>query len=220
MSNDNQQPSDMTKVTSRSAFTAFEDGSTSQEPTPCFYDALRDDFVIFLPAYMRDICSATSVREATPAKAYQHYEVHGENYSRTVLFAKAGKRALAVPLRALPSEAAFKTFGIQAQVALGMTPVAVLEQDDDNRLVTIDEQGHLGAPFNTDRPMVLIDDTPENRTKIQQLIDSIHEAASQLQEMAAATDPAQYLAAIHWGAEPASEVAAKQETPPEDDDTL
>lgn len=214
--------SGMHKVLTQYAFHAFEDGSTAQEPVTCFYDAVREDFVVFLPAYMRGICEATTARGKSPVAATLSYEANCEHYSRTTLFAKSGVRKLAVPLRALPSDAARANYGISAQVAMGMCTVAVLpsSDDDDVSLIQVDDDGKLGKAFNTEQEMVLIDDTPEHRAKLQALIDSINTAAQQLMELCNDASPAAYLAAIHWGPQSGpTETPVAVATALEDDET-
>ncbi len=200
-----------TVVIKKSVFHANEDGTTETKVIGVNLHTDSDTFEIELPEHLADYRTGPGdntlrqLRATTAAEVVSRYESISENYSRWRLSLN-GERLLWVGTNAKVSEFARSVFGIDASVALGVKSVSrYADKTHGDSIVVIDEQGNPKGdltPVALANP-ILIADTPENRAKVQSLIDSIAQAAAVIDGARAATDPAAYIQAINdkWSTE-------------------
>lgn len=200
-----------TVVIKKSVFHANEDGTTETKVIGVNLHTDSDTFEIELPEHLAEYQTGPGdntlrqLRATTAAEVVSRYESISENYSRWRLSLN-GERLLWVGTHAKLSEFARSVFGIDASVALGVKPVSrYVDKTHGDSIVVIDEQGNPKGdltPVALANP-ILIADTPENRAKVQSLIDSIAQAAAVIDGARNAADPAAYIQAINdkWSTE-------------------
>jgi hypothetical protein len=195
-----------TVVIKKSVFHANEDGTTETKVIGVHLNTESDTFEIVLPEHLVIYRSSgeeggnlATVRATTAAEVVSRYESISENYSRWRLSLN-GERMLWVGTHAKLSDFARTTFGIDASVSLGLKPVSrYTDKTHGDSIVVIDKQGNPQGevtPLSIANP-ILIADTPENRAKVQSLIDSITQAAAVIDGARSAPDPAAYIQAIN-----------------------
>lgn len=229
-----------TVVIKKSVFHANEDGTTETKVIGVNYHTESDVFEIELPKHLAEYRTGPGnntlrqLRDSTAAQVVAKYEDISETYSRWRLSLN-GQRMLWVGTHAKVSEFAQSVFGIDSSVALGIKQVSrYTDKTHGDSIVVIDDAGN---PKGETMPValanrILIPDTPENRTKVQSLVDSIATAAAIIEGARNAADPVAYIHSINdrWSVEPqqgdlftASGVAADEkaellQTPADDDE--
>lgn len=223
-------------VIKKSVFHANADGTTETKVIGVNYHIESDVFEIELPQHLAEYRmgggTLQQLRDDTAGGVVSKYEVLCENYSRWRLSLN-GERMLWVGTHAKVCEFAQSVFGIDASVALGIKQVSrYTDKAHGDSIVVIDEAGNPKGettPVALANP-ILIADTPENRAKVQSLIDSIATAAAVIEGARTADDPAAYIQAINdrWSVEPvqpdlfAGSVSADEktavQTPPDDEE--
>lgn len=200
-----------TVVIKKSVFHANEDGTTEIKVIGVNLHTDSDTFEIELPEHLADYRTGPGdntlrqLRATTAAEVVSRYESISENYSRWRLSLN-GERLLWVGTHAKLSDFARTTFGIDASVSLGLKPVSrFTDKTHGDSIVPVDEEGNPKGdltPISLANP-ILIADTPENRAKVQSLIDSIAQAAAVIDGARNAADPAAYIQAINdkWSTE-------------------
>lgn len=228
-----------TVVIKKSVFHANEDGTTETKVIGVNYHTESDVFEIELPKHLAEYRTGPGnntllqLRDSTAAQVVAKYEAISETYSRWRLSLN-GQRLLWVGTHAKISDFAKSVFGIDSSVALGIKVVSrYTDKTHGDAIVAIDDEGNPRGdvtPVALANP-ILIPDTPENRAKVQSLIDSIATAAAVIEGARNAADPAAYIQAINdrWSVEPvqpdlfagsgvAAEEKAAAQTPVDDEE--
>lgn len=228
-----------TVVIKKSVFHANEDGTTETKVIGVNYHTESDVFEIELPKHLAEYRTGPGnntllqLRDSTAAQVVAKYEAISETYSRWRLSLN-GQRLLWVGTHAKVSDFAKSVFGIDSSVALGIKVVSrYTDKTHGDAIVAIDDEGNPRGdvtPVALANP-ILIPDTPENRAKVQSLIDSIATAAAVIEGARNAADPAAYIQAINdrWSVEPvqpdlftgsgvAAEEKAAAQTPVDDEE--
>lgn len=228
-----------TVVIKKSVFHANEDGTTETKVISVNYHTESDVFEIELPKHLAEYRTGPGnntllqLRDSTAAQVVAKYEDISETYSRWRLSLN-GQRLLWVGTHAKVSDFAKSVFGIDSSVALGIKVVSrYTDKTHGDAIVAIDDEGNPRGdvtPVALANP-ILIPDTPENRAKVQSLIDSIAAAAAVIEGARNAADPAAYIQAINdrWSVEPvrpdlfagsgvAAEEKAAAQTPVDDEE--
>ena len=228
-----------TVVIKKSVFHANADGTTETKVIGVNYHTESDVFEIELPEHLAEYRTGPGnntlrqLRDSTAAQVIAKYEDISETYSRWRLSLN-GERMLWVGTHAKVSEFAQSVFGIDTSVALGIKQVSrFTDKTHGDSIVVIDDEGNPRGdvtPVSLANP-ILIADTPENRAKVQSLIDSIATAAAVIDGARNAADPAAYIQAINdrWSVEPvqldpltgngvSAEEKTAVQTPPADDE--
>ena len=228
-----------TVVIKKSVFHANEDGTTETKVIGVNYHTESDVFEIELPKHLAEYRTGLGnntllqLRDSTAAQVVAKYEDISETYSRWRLSLN-GQRLLWVGTHAKVSDFAKSVFGIDSSVALGIKVVSrYTDKTHGDAIVAIDDEGNPRGdvtPVALANP-ILIPDTPENRAKVQSLIDSIAAAAAVIEGARNAADPAAYIQAINdrWSVEPvrpdlfagsgvAAEEKAAVQTPVDDEE--
>lgn len=202
-----------TVVIKKSVFHANADGTTETKVIGVNYHTESDVFEIELPQHLAEYRMGSGnntlrqLRDSTAAQVVAKYENISETYSIWRLSLN-GERMLSVGTSPTISKFAQSVFGIDASVALGIRLVSrYTDKRHGDSIVVLDDDGNPCGdvtPVALANP-ILIPDTPENRAKVQSLIDSIATAAALIEGARNAADPAAYIHAINdrWSVDPA-----------------
>lgn len=207
----------------KSVFHANEDGTTETRVIVITYYPDSGAFETPLPAHLHPDANYNALLQAETALGVtSRYEAICEQYSRQRL-SMNGPRLLWVGTQARASEFAGDVFGIETLIGLGMQPVIrYTDTKHGDSIVRVDKDGKpSGEPIQVKMcNPILIADTPENRAKVQSLIDSIVQAAAVLEGARAAADPAAYIQAINDRWTPPYPVDPRPAAKPDDDEEL
>lgn len=166
-------------------FTVAEDGTGGQADLAIEFNAAAGTFSVELPKWVAVAAKMNTaiIRDHAVGDLIDAYEKACEAYQRNRL---AGKRVLVVDatgdLEPMPGEKA-------GYVGLSYDPDVLMEN------------GTLGR-FKIPGTFQIIDDTPENRAKLDAIIASIRQAGDIMEGLRTCSNPAEYLQQIEFFDQP------------------
>lgn len=173
-----------------------ENGLISSQPVRVMFDPSSLQFVANLPAHLIERPEdRASVYGERMSDLVQEFEQRNEAFSIARLRLQATTHMLLAGVYTLVSDAGKQILRIDKAAGLGMTEIAFNPATPD---VFYLREGEKVLSISCVRmePHVILPDTPEIRERLTSMIGSIDTAASVLNGLCAAQDPAAYLLAL------------------------